>query len=201
SMFMSPNFRQALSPLTTVTPLILLPMNSPSNSPRDWSSPCTVVWLVNLLSLSPKLIVPLLFQVAALTMPSFSWPPMALMLLSRMALASLSSCAPAGPPRPDTRAVTSSAPRNRVMRSPHLVRRKSQTRTARVLVPFYFRRVIGSPCRPGLPGKKPGEPAEVGLPKWLCEKWPSHGAGRAPARPAPPVGHLSHKIVIVPTTV
>ena len=115
----------------TVTPLTSLPLNVPSNSARCLSMPWMVVEVLIGLSLSPKVIVPLPFQVAVPALASFSSPPSAAMALSRTAAASLSSPR-AWRPGTERRAAASVAPRSRFMGSSRWGWMESEGRLARI---------------------------------------------------------------------
>ena len=91
SMVSSPNFRQPLSPFRTMTTFrvaVRIRPRIPTGSDRGPGRSC---WILISLSLPLKVIVPLDFQVIASAFLSFSSPPRALIALSRMAFASLSS--------------------------------------------------------------------------------------------------------------
>src|SRR5438132_5835076 len=77
-----------------------------------------------MLSLPMSEMVPLDFQLAALILLSFSWPPRALIALSTVALASLASAARPGSVKPCRRAIANTALENLIMGLPRLVRNK-----------------------------------------------------------------------------
>src|SRR5262245_22200022 len=76
--------------------------------------------------------VPLVFQLAALILLSFSSPPKALMALSMTALVSVSAAGP-GLQSATTQAIANTAPMSLVMRVPRLVREKGRAKPLLIL--------------------------------------------------------------------